>query len=238
LIRCAWAGSQRYGALVWSGDIHSTYEDFRRQICAGIHMGLSGIPWWTTDIGGFGGGNIEDPAFRELLVRWFQFGTFCPVMRLHGDRRPFTPITNKTGEKREHTGADNEVWSFGDENYPILVKFIGIRELMRDYTRSLMTAAHEKGDPVIRALFYEFPADEKCWNISDQFMFGTDILVAPVCHEGARSRAVYLPEGARWTHAGTGEVLEGGRSYEIDAPIDTLPIFLRDGKQGYLVGKV
>jgi alpha-D-xyloside xylohydrolase len=130
------------------------------------------------------------------------------------------------------------VWSFGDENYPILVKFIGIRELMRDYTRSLMTAAHEKGDPVIRALFYEFPADKCCWDITDQFMFGTDILVAPICHKGAMSRTVYLPQGARWTHAGTGEVLEGGRSYEIDAPIDTLPIFLRDGKQGYLVGKV
>ena len=238
LIRCAWAGSQRYGALVWSGDVHSTYEDFRRQICAGIHMGLSGIPWWTTDIGGFSGGNIEDPAFRELLVRWFQFGTFCPVMRLHGDRKPFAPITNKAGESREHTGADNEVWSFGDENYPILVKFIGIRELMRDYTRDLMKTAHEKGDPVIRALFYEFPTDQACWDVSDEYMFGTDILVAPICHKGAMSRTVYLPQGARWTHAGTGEILEGGQTYEIDAPIDTLPIFLRDGKQDYLIGKV
>ena len=238
LIRCAFAGSQRYGALVWSGDIHSTFEDFRRQICAGLHMGLAGIPWWTTDIGGFAGGYPDDPAFRELLVRWFQFGTFCPVMRLHGERRPFMPIVNKAGESRQHTGVDNEVWSFGEDNYPILVKFIKIRELMRDYTRSLMAAAHEMGDPVIRTLFYEFPKDEHCWDIPDQFLFGPDILVAPVCHEGARSRTVYLPHGADWTHAGTGKVLAGGSSYEIDAPMDTMPIFLRDGKQDYLIGKV
>ena len=86
LVRCAWLGSQKYGALVWSGDNISTYEDFRKQICAGLHMGLCGIPWWTTDIGGFHGGVTEDPDFQELLVRWFQFGTFCPVMRIHGTR--------------------------------------------------------------------------------------------------------------------------------------------------------
>ena len=108
LIRCAWAGSQRYGALVWSGDIMSTYEDFRKQICAGIHMGLCGIPWWTTDIGGFHGGYTEKPEFREMLVRWFQFGTFCPVMRLHGCRQPAQQIINKEMCIRDsrHTAAD------------------------------------------------------------------------------------------------------------------------------------
>lgn len=238
LIRCAWAGSQRYGTLVWSGDILSNYEDFRKQICAGIHMGLSGIPWWTTDIGGFQFGNINDPDFQELLVRWFQFGTFCPVMRLHGNREPFTPVINQAGEEREPTGADNEIWSFGDENYPILVKFINIRELMRDYIRSLMQEAHEKGSPVLRALFYEFPQDEYCWSIMDSYMFGPDILVAPIVEKHALSRKVYLPSGVSWTHAGTGTVYEGGNIYEIDAPIDTLPIFLRDAKQEYLVGKI
>lgn len=235
LIRCAWVGSQKYGALVWSGDIFSSYEDLRKQICAGLHMGLAGIPWWTTDIGGFHGGVTEDEKFRELLVRWFQFGTFCPVMRIHGSRLPFTPIVNKAGEVREKTGADNEIWSFGEEAYPVLKKFIGIRERMRDYTRELMRQAHEKGTPVMRTLFYEFPEDSNCWDITDSYMFGPDILVAPVAYEGARNRQVYLPEGAEWIQAGSGKRFEGGKSYEIDAPIETLPVFLRDGKQGYLV---
>lgn len=238
LIRCAWAGSQRYGALVWSGDIMSTYEDFRKQICAGIHMGLSGIPWWTTDIGGFHNGVTEDPDFRELLVRWFQFGTFCPVMRLHGNRLPNTPIINNAGEVREGTGADNEIWSFGEEAYPILVKFIQIREKMRPYSRELMKQAHETGAPVMRALFYEFPQDKHCWDITDAFMYGSDILVAPICHEHASKRTVYLPEGACWTHAGSGKQYEGGQTVEIEAPLDTLPVFLRDGKQEYLIGEI
>ena len=235
LIRCAWVGSQKYGALVWSGDIFSSYEDLRKQICAGLHMGLAGIPWWTTDIGGFHGGVTEDEGFRELLIRWFQFGTFCPVMRIHGSRLPFTPIVNKAGEVREKTGADNEIWSFGEEAYPVLRKFIGIRERMRDYTRELMRQAHEKGSPVMRTLFYEFPAEDNCWDITDSYMFGPDILVAPVVHEGARSRQVYLPKDAEWVLAGSGKRYEGGKSYEIEAPIETLPVFLRDGRQGYLV---
>lgn len=238
LIRCAWVGSQRYGALVWSGDIMSTYEDFRKQICAGIHMGICGIPWWTTDIGGFHGGVTKDPDFRELLVRWFQFGTFCPVMRLHGCRQPGEAVINKAGEVREQTGADNEVWSFGEEAYPILLKFISIREKMRNYTRSLMEETHKKGSPVMRALFYEFPGDKNCWDIKDSYMFGSDILVAPICHEHMTSRNVYLPEGAYWIHAGSGKRYEGGKTYEVEAPLDTLPVFLRDGKQEYLIGEV
>ena len=238
LIRCAWVGSQKYGALVWSGDIMSTYEDFRKQICAGIHMGLCGIPWWTTDIGGFHGGVTEDADFRELLIRWFQFGTFCPVMRIHGCRQPGETIVNKAGEEREWTGADNEVWSFGEEAYPILVKFIQIREKLRDYTRELMTEAHEKGTPVMRALFYEFKQDKICWDITDSYMYGADILVAPICHEHEFNRRVYLPAGVSWTQAQTGKVFAGGAWYDVEAPIDTLPLFLREGKQGYLIGEV
>ena len=238
LIRCAWAGSQRYGALVWSGDIMSTYEDFRKQICAGIHMGLSGIPWWTTDIGGFHNGVAADPDFKELLIRWFQFGTFCPVMRLHGSRQPYTPIYNKAGELREGTGTDNEVWSYGEEAYQIMTKFIHVRELMRDYTRSLMQQAHENGHPVLRALFYEFPSDPICWDIKDSYLFGSDLLVAPICHEHAVDRQVYLPAGASWTDARTGVVYEGGQWIMADAPMDTLPVFLRDGRQDYLIGEI
>ena len=229
LIRCAWAGSQRYGALVWSGDIMSSYEDFRKQICAGIHMGLSGIPWWTTDIGGFHNGNIHDPGFKELLVRWFEFGTFCPVMRLHGCRQPETPIIDKSGEMRQSTGADNEVWSYGPEIEEILVGYIHLREAMRPYTRSLMAQAHEKGTPVMRACFYEFPKDPVCWELTDEYMFGPDVLVAPVCHAGAVSRSVYLPEGASWTDARSGAVYDGGQYIQVSAPLEAIPLFLRDG---------
>lgn len=238
LVRCAWAGSQKYGALVWSGDIWSSYEDFRKQICAGLHMGLCGIPWWTTDIGGFHGGNISSPDFIELLLRWFQFGTFCPVMRLHGLRMPGEPIINQKGEEREWTGAPNEVWSYGEDAYRIMVKFIRIREMMRDYTRTLMEEAHTAGTPVMRALFYEFPQDKNCWDILDEYMYGADILAAPVCHEKAQGRTVYLPAGARWIHAGSGEAYDGGASYEIPAPIDTIPVFLREGRQEYLIHQI
>ena len=238
LLRCAWAGSQKYGNVVWSGDVPSTFEAFYDQLQAGLNMGLAGIPWWTTDIGGFHGGVTEDPDFQELLVRWFQFGTFCPVMRIHGNRGPREEIINKAGEVREGTGADNEVWSLGAKNYEILTKFIGVREKMRDYTRSLMAEAHEKGTPVMRTMFYEFPEDAACWDISDAYMFGSDILVAPIVRAKATSRTVYLPAGASWTLANTGDVYEGGKAYEIEAPIETLPIFLRDGKQGYLVGEI
>lgn len=238
LLRCAWAGSQKYGNVVWSGDVPSTFEAFYDQLQSGLNMGLAGIPWWTTDIGGFHGGVTEDPDFQELLVRWFQFGTFCPVMRIHGNRGPREEIINKAGEVREGTGADNEVWSFGEKNYEILTKFIGVREKMRDYTRSLMAEAHEKGTPVMRTMFYEFPEDAACWDISDAYMFGSDILVAPIVRAKATSRTVYLPAGASWTLANTGDVYEGGKAYEIEAPIETLPIFLRDGKQGYLVGEI
>lgn len=238
LVRCAWAGSQRYGALVWSGDIESSFEDLRKQICAGLHMGLSGIPWWTTDIGGFHGGTTEDEAFHELLIRWFQFGAFSPVMRLHGNRLPRKQIINMAGEVMEGTGSDNEVWSFGEDTYRILVKFIGIRELMRNYIRSLMEEAHTKGTPVMRTLFYEFPQDSRCWDIKDAYMFGGDILVAPVVYEKARIRNVYLPQGETWTLASTGEIYKGGKSYQIDVPLDTMPVFLRDGRQEYLIGNI
>ena len=238
LVRCAWAGSQQYGALIWSGDIHSTYQDFRNQIVAGLQMGLSGIPWWTTDIGGFHGGNIYDKDFQELLIRWFQFGAFCPVMRLHGNRLPRTPLYKADGEETEGTGADNEIWSYGEENYQIMKKFIEIREMMRDYTRSLMAEAHETGAPVMRTMFYEFPEDLNTWELDTQYMYGPDILAAPIVEPHAFRRKVYLPEGSTWTNAHTGEILEGGQWIEAEASMDTLPVFLRDGRQEYLIKNI
>ncbi len=231
LIRCAFSGSQRYGALVWSGDIMSSWEDFRKQIVAGLQMGLAGIPWWTTDIGGFHGGDIRTDEFKELLIRWFQFGCFCPVMRMHGSRLPHSKIINKAGEEREITGADNEIWSYGEENYEIMKRFIGIREKLRDYTRSLMKEASETGAPVIRPLFYEFPGDRETYDITDEYLYGSDLLIAPICHKGDRKRVVYLPEGAEWINAFTKTKYKGGMNIEEDAPIEYLPVYYRADKE-------
>jgi alpha-D-xyloside xylohydrolase len=229
LIRCAWAGSQRYGALAWSGDIHSDFETLRNQIVAGLNMGIAGIPWWNTDIGGFYGGNIEDPRFHELLIRWFEWGCFCPVMRLHGDREPHKPNVETDGVRIPGSGADNEIWSFTDEVYTICKKYVLLREKLRPYIMEQMKAAHEKGTPVIRPLFYDFPTDSEAWEIEDEYMFGPNYLVAPVVYEGKRERSLYLPTGSAWTNAWTGETFEGGHRITIDAPLDIIPVFSRDG---------
>lgn len=228
LIRCVWAGSQRYGTLLWSGDVHSTFESFRKQFAAGLNAGISGIPWWTTDIGGFTGGNAKDPKFRELLVRWFQFGVFCPVTRLHGFRKPYDfdiSDASKMFNEPFGSGADNEVWSYGEEVYEILKNCLFTREDLRPYVKKQMKAAHEKGTPVIRPLFYDFPSQEKCWEIKDQYMFGPDILVAPVLYEGMRKRSVYLPEGEKWIDANTNKEYNGGQTIECNAPLDVIPVF-------------
>ena len=225
LLRCAWAGSARYGALVWSGDIASTFEVLRRQLAAGLNMGIAGIPWWTTDIGGFHGGDPKDPAFQELLARWFEFGAYCPVMRLHGDRDPKQPQYGETGGATCLSGADNEVWSFGEEDYEICKKYLAVRETMRPYLREVMREAHEKGTPVMRPLFYDFPDDKTAWEIEDQYMFGPNKLIAPVLEAGKRSREVYLPCGARWKNIETGECFEGGQTITADAPLDVIPVF-------------
>ena len=127
LIRCAWAGSQRYGTLVWSGDIHSNFTSMRNQLRAGLNMGIAGIPWWTTDIGGFHSGHIEDPSFIECLIRWFQYGAFCPIFRLHGDREPHTPPLGTTGGGQFGSGAPNEGWRYGEEADQSCQRYIVLR---------------------------------------------------------------------------------------------------------------
>ena len=231
LLRCAWAGSQRYGALVWSGDIASSFESMRNQLAAGLNMGLAGIPWWTTDIGGFHGGNPNDPAFRELFVRWFEWGAFCPVMRLHGDREPRQPQFGTTGGAACCSGAANEVWSYGEEVYDICKEYMELREKMRPYTRSIMEEAHKKGTPVMRTLFYMYPDDPICWETEDEYFYGPNILAAPILYGGQRSRSVYLPKGETWIEYATGKEYEGGQTYEVDAPLDVIPIFLKKGFQ-------
>ena len=228
LVRCAWAGSQRYGALVWSGDIPSTFESFKIQIVCGLQMAMSGIPWWTTDIGGFHDGDISDPKFQELLIRWFQYGAFCPVMRLHGNRMPYQKPLDTTGGGRCSSGADNEIWSFGEENFQIMKKYIEIREKMRPYTRRLMKEASETGSPIMRPLFYHFPEDSKVWEMKDEFLFGDKVLVAPVTEYLQREREVYLPAGSSWKDAHSGEIYQGGQTVTAAAPLDVIPVFIRE----------
>ena len=227
LVRCAWAGSQRFGALVWSGDVDSSFESLRNQLAIGLSMGMAGIPWWTSDIGGFHGGVNTDPSFRECLVRWFQFAVFSPVVRMHGDREPHTkPMSNKGGGLCA-SGAGNEIWSFGEEVEAILVAHLQLRERLRPYVREQMRHAHEHGTPLMRPLCYDFPDDEHVWQIEDAYMFGPDILVAPILQEGIRERTVYLPSGCNWRNPG-GETVEGGRTIVVDAPLDRIPVFFRE----------
>lgn len=238
LVRCAWAGSQKYGVLTWSGDIHSSFRAMREQLQAGLNMCLAGIPWWTSDIGGFVGGNIKDKGFQELLVRWFAWGAFCPVFRMHGERSPWYEREEEfiNGVRQLTSGQDNEVWSFGEENFEILKKYLWIRERLRPYIRDCMREASENGTPIMRPMFYDFYQDKTCWETEDQYMFGPDLLVAPVMEEGVSERSVYLPEGERWVESYTGLSYEGGQTVTAAAPIDVIPVFVRGGKQYEIYG--
>ena len=225
LCRSAWAGSQRYGAAVWSGDIESTFASLRAQVRAGQNIAMSGIPWWTTDIGGFLGGDPADEGFRELVVRWFQFGVFCPLFRLHGHREP----------AEAQDGGPNEVWSFGERAYGIIRELLFLRERLRPYVMEQMQAAAETGAPVMRPLFFGFPDDPRAAEADDQFLLGPDILVAPVLEAGATRRHVYLPAGAAWRDAWTDARFEGGETIERDAPLETVPVYVREGADVSLV---
>lgn len=235
LLRCAWAGSQRYGALVWSGDINSDFKTLRDQYAAGLQMGIAGIPWWTTDIGGFHGGWNDDPGFQELLVRWFEYGTFCPVMRLHGNRKPQEPQLGTTGGATCLSGAPNEVWTYGEENEKIFTNYLWMREALRPYVTELMQEAHEKGSPVMRPLFYEFPADKQAWEDNQSYLFGANVLVAPVMYEGMRQREVYLPQGANWVDVWTKQMYVGGQTITVDAPLQQIPLFVKEGTMSELL---
>lgn len=227
LIRCAWLGSQRFGVVVWSGDIPSTFDSLQKQLRAGLNMAICGIPWWTTDIGGFFDGDPNDPAFQELIIRWFQFGVFCPIFRLHGFRLPYPPDSNKC-EPYDLTGGPNEIWSFGEEAYDIIKNLLFLREKIKPYLMEQMKRAHEEGIPIMRPLFIDFPSDDEAYDVEDEYMFGPDLLVAPILYEGMRSRRVYLPEGAKWTSAYNGTVHEGGQWIESEAPLNVIPVFLKN----------
>ena len=225
LVRSAWAGSQRYGVALWSGDIPTTFGALADSVRAGLNVAMSGIPWWTTDIGGFHGGDPDDEAFRELVVRWFQFAVFCPILRMHGHREPRT-FSGPVGIG----GGPNELWSYGPKAESAMTKALRLRERLRPYLHQHLRAGQKSGLPLMRPLFLEFPDDESTWDVDDQFMFGPDVLVAPVTGHGARTREVYLPAGANWTD-GQAREYSGGARVTVDAPLDTIPLFLRDGAE-------
>lgn len=224
LTRAAYTGVQRFGALVWSGDIRSDFESLTEQVKAGLHMSMCGIPWWNTDIGGFYGGNIESEEFRELIVRWFQYGVFSPVMRIHGSRDGH----DRTRDIKEPTGGDNEIWSFGEKNLPILKELIRLRYRLIPYISKQMDIASEEGIPVMRPMFLEFPKDTTCYETGDQYMFGDEILFAPITKKGQTKRKVYLPKGT-WVLTKDRVVYEGNQWVEISAEIQEFIAFVKEG---------
>ncbi len=232
LVRGAWAGAQRYGALAWSGDIDCSFRAFRNQVNTGLNVGMAGIPWWTTDIGGFHGGNPEDEDFRELVLRWFQYSTFSPILRMHGDRLPHSKALSDEGGGRMPTGAPNEIWSYGERNEKIFTKYLHIRDSIIDYIDSLMDDASNTGNPLMRPLFYEFPEDEKAWEADNVYMFGEKLLVAPILYKGQNSRELYLPGSCKWVDIFDKKVYEGGNTVTVDAPIDKIPVFVREDYVG------
>ena len=224
LTRSGFAGQQRYAAAVWSGDISSTWTTMRAQIAAGLGFCLSGMPYWTMDIGGF----AVPPRFsrphpkpedaeewRELNARWFEFGTFAPLLRVHGEF-PY-----------------REMWEFGGDASPAYeaeVKFDRLRYRLLPYIYSLAGQVTHQNSTIMRALIMDFRADTNTWDITDQFMFGPDLLVNPVTTYQARSRFVYLPQHAGgWYDFWTGSSLPGGRRLDAPAPYDAIPLYVKAG---------
>ncbi len=211
LTRSAWAGQQRNAAVCWSGDIQGNWDTFRKQIPAGLNFSLSGIPYWNTDIGGFFWGKTVDARYAELFTRWFQFGAFCPLFRVHG------------------SGAGKEMWWFDAATDAILVKYDRLRYRLLPYIYSTAWQVTHAGDTMLRPLVMDFRTDAAAAGVSDQYLFGRALLVNPVVTPGATSRKVYLPAGRDWYDFWTGRRIAGGRTVDAPAPIDTLPLYVKAG---------
>jgi alpha-D-xyloside xylohydrolase len=231
LARDSYLGAQHNGTIFWSSDISGNWDTLKRQIPTGINFVASGMPYWSTDIGGWQylpGSHkpdrppLLDPSdarenighyddYPELYVRWFEYGAFQPNFRSHGSR------------------PQNEVWSYGKQAEPILVKYLRLRYQLMPYLYSLAHLAHENGAPFMRGLFMDFGDDPKVVDIGDEYMFGPALLVAPVTEQGVTSRQVYLPKGVDWYNYWTNERLHGGQTITVDAPIDVIPLFVKAG---------
>jgi alpha-D-xyloside xylohydrolase len=231
LSRAAYLGSQRSGALFWSSDISPSWEALARQIPTGLNMTASGIAYWGNDIGGWQwlpqstqatGKPLVDPAgaaatigqnhdYPELLTRWFQYGTFLPTLRLHGDRK--------------HA----EIWEFGQQAEAIMARYDRLRYQLIPYIYSQAKATWDSGAPFMRPLWMDFPHDANVADIGTQYMFGPAFLVAPVTRQGQTEKDVYLPAGSDWYNFWTNEKLAGGRWVKVAAPIDQMPVFVKAG---------
>jgi alpha-D-xyloside xylohydrolase len=231
LARDSYLGAQHNGTIFWSSDISPTWDVLKRQVPTGINFVASGMPYWSTDIGGWqylpGYHKPERPVlidpsdaraevghyddYPELYVRWFEYGAFQPNFRSHGSR------------------PENEVWSYGKQAEPILAKYLSLRYQLMPYIYSLGHHAEATGAPFMRGLFMDFGDDPRTADIGDEYMFGPALLVAPVTDQGMTTRAVYLPAGTDWYNFWTNERLHGGQTVQVSAPIDTLPLFVRAG---------
>ncbi len=215
LTRSAFLGQQRYATTVWSGDIFSTFPVLARQVPAGLNFALSGIPYWTTDIGGYGWPDFRDtrdPTYQELYARWYEYGAFCPIFRTHGHR------SNDT----------NEVFSYGPVT-PILIRYDKLRYRLLPYIYSLAWRVTNEDYTIQRPLIMDWREDPRVASIGDQFMFGPAILVNPVTEEGATSRSLYLPGASAWYDFWSEEKLDGGRRITAEAPLDRIPLYVRAG---------
>ena len=231
LARDSYLGAQHNGAIFWSSDISPNWDTLKRQVPTGINFVASGMPYWSTDIGGWQGlpavhhpahPPLLDPSdardvvggyddYPELYTRWFEYGAFQPNFRSHGTR------------------PHNEVWSYGKQAEPILEKYLKLRYALMPYLYSLGWQAHETGAPFMRGLFLDFGSDPNVADIGDEYMFGPALLVAPVTEQGATTRSVYLPAGTDWYNFWTNERVHGGQRIMVAAPIDTIPVFVRAG---------
>jgi alpha-D-xyloside xylohydrolase len=223
LTRSGFAGQQRYAAATWSGDISSTWTAMRKQIEAGLGFCISGMPWWTMDIGGFSvparfaarnpsAADLEE--WRELNARWFEFGTFCPLLRVHGE----TP--------------NREMWEMGGESHPAYLaqlKFDRLRYRLMPYLYSMAADVTRHGGTMMRPLVMDFADDHTARQIDDEYMFGPAFLVSPVTTYQARSRTVYLPRKSDWYDFWTGQQHAGGQTIDAAAGYDVIPLMIKAG---------
>lgn len=221
LTRSGYAGSQRYAATIWSGDIATRWEDMKAQISAGINFSLSGLPYWTMDIGGFSvERRYEKPnekdleEWRELNTRWYQFGAFAPLFRVHG-QFPF-----------------REIYHIAPEDHPAyksMLYYNKLRYRLMPYIYTLAGDTYHKDATIMRGLVFDFAADPTVTNIGDQYMFGPSLLINPVHEYKSRKRTLYLPAGQGWYDLYTGKYTAGGQTVTVDAPYETMPVFVKEG---------
>lgn len=212
ICRNSWAGSQRYGAAPAAHDIMSSFEHLEEYMKAGLNLAMSGIPWGASEIGGFVTHDNQSDRFHELMVRWYQYGVFTPVFRTHGHRK------------------NNEAWTIGGDAYRHVRAAIFLRERLRPYIMEQMKLASQCGLPPMRPIFFDFAEDPEAAAVEDQFLFGPDLLVAPITRYQARSREVYLPAGTDWLDAWTGAAYAGGQRIAAAAPLERIPVYVRGGR--------